>query len=448
MRRMLLNVKIAGLTAVFLVLFMAAGVAEGEKTDAAGRWTYVREEVGVTITGYAEKPSGDLVIPGELDGYPVTGIGNGAFAYCQDLTGVTLPRSIREIGARAFFECFRLADVSIPYGLRTINDAAFQSCTALTRLTIPPSLNTIGYHVFDGCDKLSLGVSKGSLAKYYAAENGIPFEYAPAFPEGVASAASQDSDQDVKTIAVSTVEEFMDAIGSNTTIVLSDGEYNLSQVHQGSFSTEEKYWDDYGYYQNLWILNVHNLTIKGESPDCKVVVDPSCAEVLTFLYCSGITIENVTMGHTAKAGSCDGGVLYFEECADIRINNVHMYGCGAYGISLTNVCGVAIDNSSVYECTAMIMSMEYCQDVSFTDCVFRDMESYWGVSIDDSESITFSQCRFYNLKGDSLFSVTASPETIVRNSSFTGNTVSYLDSSGLVRFENNSFSDNLFGDAD
>jgi len=538
MRKLILYGKMSGMIVFFLVLIMAAGIAENERTDASGQWTYVLEETGVTITDYAEEPSGELAIPGDIDGYPVTGIGVGVFAYCrnlravtipeavtsigdfafyecvnlvavylpagvadigsnaffscaiadltipesltsisefafaandfasimipegvrsigdsafahcENLTSVTLPRSVSEIGPRAFLECLSVTDVRMPYGLRVIDDAAFQSCIALARLTIPPSLNTIGYNVFDGCSELALGVSRGSIAEYYAAENGIPFEYIPSFPTGKAATANQASNQETTTIAVSTAEEFVNAIGSNTTIILSDGEYNLSRVNQGVFSTEEKYWAHCGDFKDLWVMNVHNLIIKGESPGCRIVVDPSCAEVLTFLYCSGITIENVTAGHTTQAGSCEGGVFWFEECADIRINNAHMYGCGAYGLSLTNVGGVAIENSSIYECTAMIMSMEYCHDISFTDCVFRDMESYGGVIIGDAENVTFDQCQFFNLEGNSLFEVTASSKVVVKNSSFINNAVNHLDPSRLVRFADNAFTGNLFDDAD
>ena len=44
-----------------------------------------------------------------------------------------------------------------------------------------------------------------------------------------------------KTITVSTAEELADAIGSNTTIILSSGVYNLSEANQSAFLTGEKY---------------------------------------------------------------------------------------------------------------------------------------------------------------------------------------------------------------
>lgn len=104
MCRKLLSGKMMVLLAALLALFMAGGVAEEERTDASGRWKYVLEDGVATITGYVEEPNGNLVIPGELDGFPVTGIG-AAFMYCHGLTDVTIPEGVTSIGDYAFAAC-------------------------------------------------------------------------------------------------------------------------------------------------------------------------------------------------------------------------------------------------------------------------------------------------------------------------------------------------------
>ena len=52
MRSKLLNGKMIGILAVLLVLFMAAGVAEEERTDAGGQWKYALEDGEAERTGY------------------------------------------------------------------------------------------------------------------------------------------------------------------------------------------------------------------------------------------------------------------------------------------------------------------------------------------------------------------------------------------------------------
>lgn len=80
MRRKLVKGKVLGLLVGLLVLFMAVGAAEEERTDATGQWTYVLEDGGAIIMGHtADELDGKLAIPDELDGYPVTAIGEGAF---------------------------------------------------------------------------------------------------------------------------------------------------------------------------------------------------------------------------------------------------------------------------------------------------------------------------------------------------------------------------------
>ena len=73
MRRNRVISKMIGVLAVLLVLFMAVGVVEEERTGASGLWKYLLDnDGGATITGWVEEPSDDLMIPNELDGYPVT----------------------------------------------------------------------------------------------------------------------------------------------------------------------------------------------------------------------------------------------------------------------------------------------------------------------------------------------------------------------------------------
>ena len=73
--------------------------------DASGRWRYVMlEGIGAMIRECAE-PSGDIMIPSELDGNAVTVIGYEAFAECNVITGVVVPDSVRIIEDRAFAYC-------------------------------------------------------------------------------------------------------------------------------------------------------------------------------------------------------------------------------------------------------------------------------------------------------------------------------------------------------
>ncbi|MDE7225654.1 MAG: leucine-rich repeat protein, partial [Ruminococcus sp.] len=54
-----------------------------------------------------------IVIPAEIDGLPVTSIGENAFAFCYNLTSITIPDSVKNIGKCAFYYCESLESITI-----------------------------------------------------------------------------------------------------------------------------------------------------------------------------------------------------------------------------------------------------------------------------------------------------------------------------------------------
>lgn len=200
MFRMFWSGKVLVMLSASLFLFMAVGVAEKEKTDTSGQWKYVLENGGATITGCMEEPSGDLVIPGELDGYLVTGIGERTLDYLP-LTSVTIPDSIVEILPYSFSYCRTLERIEvapgnpafesidgvlfdkrqgmlvaypygrasetyvIPAGTRIIGENAFCFRERLTGITIPDSVTRIDHNAFRACVSLTGGIIiPGSIA--------------------------------------------------------------------------------------------------------------------------------------------------------------------------------------------------------------------------------------------------------------------------------------------
>ncbi len=117
---------------------------------------YKLENGTLTITGCDPKPTGDLIIPDTIDGFPVTSIGNYAFWYCTDLTRVTIPDSVTSIGTFAFEGCASLTSVTLPNSVTSIGKGAFVRCKILTSIDIPDSVTSIGKYAFDGCPKIKV----------------------------------------------------------------------------------------------------------------------------------------------------------------------------------------------------------------------------------------------------------------------------------------------------
>lgn len=127
-----------------LLLLPAVGQAQ---------FTFTTNNDEITITGYTG--SGGLVaIPDSTNGYPVTSIGDDAFAYCTNLTSVTISTNVIRLGVGSFGGCANLTNVTIPNGVTNIGGGAFDWCTSLSSITIPSSVTSIDDFAFYSCTSL------------------------------------------------------------------------------------------------------------------------------------------------------------------------------------------------------------------------------------------------------------------------------------------------------
>ena len=123
------------------------------QTVQAQFFTFTTNNGAITITGYIGS-GGAVTIPTNINGLPVTRIGQNAFAR-SGLTGVTIPSSVTTIGDLAFNNCAYLTSVTIPDSVTSIGDYAFQECFSLNSITIPDGVTNLGYATFYNCRSLA-----------------------------------------------------------------------------------------------------------------------------------------------------------------------------------------------------------------------------------------------------------------------------------------------------
>ena len=104
-------------------------------------------------------------------------IGNSAFSTCTSLRSISIPNSVLSIGQSAFYCCTNLNAVALSNSVTFIGSSAFYSCTSLSSITLPESVTTIESYVFNNCPKLTVRVTKGSLAERYCKEYEIKYQY-------------------------------------------------------------------------------------------------------------------------------------------------------------------------------------------------------------------------------------------------------------------------------
>ena len=119
--------------------------------------TYEISDGEVTITDCDTSAAGALIIPAQIEGYPVTSIGENAFWNCSGLTSITIPSSVTSIGDYAFRSCSGLTSIEIPSSVTYIGDCAFEDCSKLTRVTFAErsQCRSIGDFAFDNCRGLT-----------------------------------------------------------------------------------------------------------------------------------------------------------------------------------------------------------------------------------------------------------------------------------------------------
>ena len=107
-----------------------------------------------TVLYYVGTPA-ELTVPAEFEGYPVTRIGNSAFACHEDLISIELPDTVTSIGDSAFMRCFSLESINIPEGVTSIGEYAFLSCSSLKSIDIPDGVTIIGEGMFSTCSSFT-----------------------------------------------------------------------------------------------------------------------------------------------------------------------------------------------------------------------------------------------------------------------------------------------------
>ncbi len=118
----------------------------------------VREDGSAMITDYSARfwydsdPnfSIELNIPSEINGHPVTAIGDKALREgATKISGITLPPTIKEIGVNAIYGRY-LKYLKLNDGLEVIKDAGINCGDELDTLVIPESVKYIGNEAISG----------------------------------------------------------------------------------------------------------------------------------------------------------------------------------------------------------------------------------------------------------------------------------------------------------
>lgn len=112
----------------------------------------------VEVTAGDNRYSGDIVIPDTVSrggvSYVVTRIGNSAFSDCNNLTSVSMPKTITGIGSNAFYNCDKITSITFTENVKNVESYAFDNCDGLVEIILNEGLQVIGTGAFRYCRNL------------------------------------------------------------------------------------------------------------------------------------------------------------------------------------------------------------------------------------------------------------------------------------------------------
>lgn len=353
----------------------------------------IRDDGSAMITDYAGKFMGgeyEFNIPSEINGHPVTAIGDGALRdSAAKIVGIILPATVREIGNRAI-DCRYLKYLKLNDGLEVIKNAAINCGDELETLVIPDSVRYIGDEAISGKALKNITMPKnleymgkriffGSSYDKDANNriNGIQYhgQYLIAgIRIGYAEIDSSDPSAPTQNKQIHEWEATGDTeIREGTTLMGADA-FGMSNITSVKFPSTLKSISHLGFY---WCKNLNNIVIPG-----------NVKEIGNNAFSCCESLSNLTISE---------GVEHIGEAAFFRCNNlnevtiprsVKQIGMHAFGWDYVNDYDVRNENL-VIKCYSGTAAEQYARDNGFK-CILLDT----GEVIDKGEPTAAADDRY------------------------------------------------------
>jgi len=252
-----------------------------------------------------------------------------------------------------------------------------------------------------------------------------------------------------KSILCNSIVDVCNVLDSNVEIILAAGESVISDVELKEYSPNfflENVFDG----EQFVISNLNNLSISGDPVNkSSIFARPRYANVITFKNCKNVKISNLTIGHTEDQGSCTGGVLAFEDCDDIYIDQCDLFGCGTEGLNILNTTQFVFKNSIIRDCTNHILICRHTDSVKIENCQLKNNGTYNLFDVQGSSNFVIANSKINNnwtyetqYSHYSLFQV-SKPKIKVINTSIDHNIVGQIaNDMSSIDFINCSVNDN------
>ena len=252
-----------------------------------------------------------------IDG--VTFIECEAFAYCTNLTSVTIPNSVTNIGGEAFFGCTSLTDITIPHSVTSIGSNPFGRCESLTKINVAsenPNYVSVSGVLYNKDKTLIICYPAGKKDKTYNIIDGVT-----SIDEGTFSGC--------ESLTNVTIPDSVTSIGHSA----FNGCTNLTYMIIPDSVTSIGYWVFMG------CTNLKRITIPGSLSSIgrmdfyyctsltNVTIPDGITEIEDLAFYSCTSLTSITIPASVKTVGKEAFGYYYDEYDDSvkKIDNFKIY---------------------------------------------------------------------------------------------------------------------------
>ena len=243
-------------------------------------------------------------------------IAGHSFQYCESLTGIEFPDSLKGIGDMAFYHCYGLTSIEIPDSVVFLGDSAFSDCSNIASATLSKNIKSINASLFSYCNKLQgiiIPDNVTSIGNY--AFNSCVSITSITIPDGVTS---------IGTMAFYYCKKL-------NTIEIPD---SVTVMGADVFNFSAYYKNDDNWENNALYIGKHLIKVKETASGTYKIKTNTCSIAsYAFEKCAKIT------GVTIPNGITNIGTYTFHNCKKIKnisipdsvtkIGSYALYGCEA-----------------------------------------------------------------------------------------------------------------------
>ncbi len=320
---------------------------------------YTKYNDYIEITGCKESVT-EIVIPSEIDGLPVTSIGDSAFLDCTGLTEINIPEGVTSINNSAFICCTGLTSITveknnpnyadidgvlfnkdfseiisypagkketsynIPNSVTSIGNYSFVRCTGLTSITIPDSVKLIGYSAFKDCKNLTdIKVDADNLD--YADSDGILFNKNISTllmcPEGKSGTYNiPESVVSIEESAFYNCSRLTEIIIPESVTSIEIGAfYNCSNLKDITIPDSIQFIGEQAFYNTEWYYNQPDGLVyagkvaycyKGEMPEnTEIILRDDTVSITNSAFYGCLGLKSIIIPDSVK--SIGNGIFYY-----------------------------------------------------------------------------------------------------------------------------------------